>query len=157
MTKLVNHFLLFGLLFCLITQCANKSDIDILWDKLIEKGAKKNLDKKKVILIIPGAGCTGCISSAQYFVVDHIDKLEDLGVVFTGVGSKKSLKVELGQEIYYHKRILIDTTNSFYLQGLTDIYPTLTYISGTRIDSIVHQSPENPNALNKLIKHLEGG
>ena len=154
MTRLINTLFISGLVLAFFVSCAKeKSREELLLNGLRQAGI--SLANKEAVLIIPGAGCDGCISGAQYFVIDHLDSLRQFAVVFTGIGSKKALKVQLGEHTFWHKSVYIDSADWVYLPEITDVYPTIAYLGDLKIDSIVYQSPENPMALDEMKVFLQ--
>jgi hypothetical protein len=75
------------------------------------------------ILVIPRAGCTGCIDEVVDFVLKNLDSLDGYKIVFTDIEGLKELKIRLGS-FYSNNRIYVDTNNVFYKPGsLVSIYP----------------------------------
>lgn len=155
MTRLTPPLCFLSLLLILIISCTKEeSQEELLLNGLEQAGI--SLADKEAVLIIPGAGCDGCISGAQYFVIDNLDSLRQFAVIFTGIGSKKALKVQLGEHTFWHKSVYIDSADWVYLPEITDVYPTIAYLGDLKIDSIVYQSPENPMALDEMKLFLQG-
>ena len=96
------------------------------------------------ILIIPGAGCEGCIGSAEQFSKNYIDSL-NFGVIFTQVNSLKNLRFSLGTDFLLNERVIIDTLNLIDLEE--KYYPTIYYPNSNEIIAI---SPKEPQALPNL-------
>ena len=51
-----------------------------------------SLKEVNVILIIPNAGCQGCISSIELLIIEEEDKLDDVLMIFTNYTSSKALR-----------------------------------------------------------------
>ncbi|NJL15765.1 MAG: hypothetical protein HC913_24000 [Microscillaceae bacterium] len=83
-------------------------------------------------MVIPNGGCQGCISSAEAFVMEQIDKDSSLFVIFTAVQSQKILKARLGK-LRSHPQIRIDRENQITAQGLHTIYPITYRLAGGKL------------------------
>ena len=118
---------------------------------------KKSIDLSKVsgILIIPNAGCDGCISTAETFVLDNYEKYEKLLVVFTRVSSLKSLKIRSNNRVLSSSLTIVDQKNQFSRDSLNSAYPLVAFIKDSNIMSIEEQSPFNTELLSKLVDHLD--
>jgi hypothetical protein len=46
------------------------------------------------VILIPGEGCGGCISSATHFVRGNLNELERTMVVFTGIKDMKLVTIQ---------------------------------------------------------------
>ena len=111
---------------------------------------KESYSQKEVILIVPNAGCEGCVTEAENFIMNYISTELNWQVVFTQISSKKTLKLKLGEDIYHHENVYIDSSNHFYQNSLISLFPTVVYTSNGEIKEVVQQSPENPNTLADL-------
>jgi hypothetical protein len=60
----------------------------------------ERFDDYKSYLVIPNAGCIGCISNAETFVLEKIDILDSVRIVFTAFKFKKQIRTKLGERIY---------------------------------------------------------
>lgn len=97
----------------------------------IEKGENfinlivpKNLEDSTLIFIIPGSGCSGCITSVEEEAFIHANEKRYF-FVFTRIGSKKLFKQRF-RSILLAKNILIDSLNLFeYQEKDKEIYPVL--------------------------------
>lgn len=114
----------FGLCFLLITSCEEaRRQTAKKVDHFELPGEVKDLIKEDTILVIPRAGCTGCIDEVVDFVLKNLDSLDGYKIVFTGIEGLKELKVRLGT-FYSNDHIYLDTSNVFYRPGsLVAIYP----------------------------------
>ncbi|WP_339695947.1 hypothetical protein [uncultured Roseivirga sp.] len=105
---------------------------------------------EKALVIIPNAGCTGCITTAEAFVLDNVDKSDNVKFIFTGTSSLKGLRLKLGEDIYENERVYIDRENLFYSPDLISIYPLVVYLQNGLVTTIEEMSPDNPTTLAKL-------
>ena len=75
-------------------------------------------------LVIPGTGCSGCITFAEQFLKDNIQSHKNLKFILTKINSVKLLKAKLGIDLR-NPNLILDTLNQFGLGDLNSIYPTL--------------------------------
>lgn len=93
-------------------------------------------------LIIPNGGCSGCISSAEAYVMENLDKNPQLFVVFTAIQSKKLLKSRLG-DLYSHPRVRVDVKNVVLRENLNSIYPMIYHFQAGKLLEVEDLDPEN--------------
>ena len=112
-----------------------------------------NQIKTNYILVVPRAGCGGCISDATFFVVKNKSRLKgDLTIVFTGVGDKKLLAVELGSSFLKNKQVKIDEKNYFLAPEIASSYPTLISIGPEdQINYVKDFSPADKKLASNII------
>jgi len=113
-----------------------------------------DLASKKALLIIPNAGCGGCITSAENFAIEAIESMPDLIIIFTGTSSQKQLRLKLGNEVYNHSNVRIDSKDYFYEGELYSVYPLVVYLRNGSPVKIVEQSPFKENTLDSLQSYL---
>lgn len=88
------------------------------------------------IVIIPGAGCTGCISNAERYFLKNVSNNKKL-FVFTYNISQKSLFMRLGRENLIRENVIIDIDDRFYVSHHHDnIYPYIIIIDDGRIIAV---------------------
>lgn len=76
------------------------------------------------IIIIPGSGCTGCISQAELYFSKNKDN-ERLLFIFTNYYSYKNMSLRLGgSDVLSRNNVYLDADNTFYLHEYPEhIYP----------------------------------
>ncbi len=98
----------------------------------IKNGAK--------IYIIPGSGCTGCISSIEELAIRNVDN-DSIYFIFTKIRSLKIFKNKFNQ-LYFAKNVIIDSINLFkYSNNLYEIYPVLYQKNADNIKLIQYLKP----------------
>lgn len=105
----------------------------------------KNNEPASQIIVIPGEGCGGCISSATYFVTQNYERLkENTFIIFTGVQDTKLLKNQLGNDFLLQKNVYVDENNLFMNKEVLSSYPYIIYMSpkNYKIESIINFSEE---------------
>lgn len=118
-----NNSFLIIIIFFILTGCSIKSKTVKEFQIKVDELELENLNQIKHILILPGEGCSGCISKAEKFVTSLPDNPPIL-VIFTNIFSVKILK---------HKTKLDFSTSTFYLDKENifnkgraySIYPTV--------------------------------
>ncbi|WP_339693905.1 hypothetical protein [uncultured Roseivirga sp.] len=85
------------------------------------------------IIVIPGEGCGGCISSATYFVTENYESLRDVAIVFTGVQDTKLLKNQIGDEFLNKENVFIDSNNFLMKREVRSSYPYTLKMSSSRV------------------------
>ncbi len=134
----------FVTLILLLCACS-KTPEDVLVEFMKEKTQVKDLNKIKACIVLPNAGCDGCISGAERFIIKNLEKFsEDLAVVLINYQSKKMLKSRMGENIYTHKHFLLDEERTLYHASVADIYPVVYYLEKGSIKNKQVASPENP-------------
>ncbi len=118
-------------------------------------GLSQNLSDVDILFLVPNAGCDGCITMAESFIVDNIDKHQNFITIFTDTKSHKALKLKIGERVFNHDRVFIDRQNLFYSGSLMSIYPLIAYIEMGQVHTIVEVSPENNTALDNLTSQLK--
>lgn len=108
----------------------------------------------KTLFIIPNAGCNGCITTAETFVMDNVDQFESIKFIFTGTSSQKALKLKIGDTIYNNEKVFIDLENVFYSPELMSIYPLVVHLKDGLVLKIDEVSPENSEVLANLENEL---
>lgn len=143
---------LFFLTILLVGSCQNSSNSNVndLSLRIIESFQYYDLLKDKTILVIPNAGCEGCITSAESFTIENFEISSKIAFVFTNISSIKILKGKLGAEVYFHQNVFIDSLNHFYSGEFINIYPVILYQKNDRVVKKVEVSPLNLSALDSL-------
>jgi hypothetical protein len=114
--------------------CRNDYNHEI--SKKIASVLGDDLKNYKYIVIIPGSGCTGCITFAENFFVDNVDNKEMI-FIFTDIISRKQLSIKLKAENIQRPNVLIDSNKDFYLTGYKEkIYPVIATIDREKIVKI---------------------
>ncbi|TAE19797.1 MAG: hypothetical protein EAZ95_00900 [Bacteroidetes bacterium] len=113
------------------------------------------LPQNCAVLLIPNAGCAGCISNAETFATRNIDKYPALYVNMVSVRSKKLLAQKLGNTFLLNPRVKIDTEQTIKELTTMSIYPKIVYIQAGKIINIVESSPKyEKNAWDELRAYL---
>lgn len=106
---------------CSCSQNKHKNEFEQAYMALTQS---VKLENYKYSLIIPRAGCSGCIGRATTFVIKNNEQLKKTLIVFTKVDDKKLLKIQLGQ-VLHNQNILIDNSDLLSAAKTYSIYPQL--------------------------------
>jgi thioredoxin-related protein len=121
------------LFILIISLCACKSEpqkdaLNIALVNFLKQGDAN--DTIKAVLVIPRAGCGGCIGNALIYARKNIDKLHHVKIILTDIGDKKLINLELGKDFLRNKNILMDTSEILTSHFDTP-YPTVYYFDNS--------------------------
>jgi hypothetical protein len=85
------------------------------------------------LVIIPGAGCGGCIAEAESFYLKQKSTPKSL-FIFTGITDQKLFNLKLGKHIKEKKNAIVDSGNVLINNGFNSIYPSIAHIKGEYIE-----------------------
>lgn len=88
----------------------------------------KSAEDYQKIIIIPGSGCTGCISEAETYFTKNYKDASRL-YIFTGIGDIKILMMKFPDTVLNQPNILIDKNNDMVNNGFTSAYPSFASLS----------------------------
>ncbi len=94
------------------------------------------------VVILPGAGCHGCIQDGEFFMKKNIEN-EKILFVLTRISSLKILQQKLGFRINKYSNIYIDKDNIFDIPSKNSIYPCVIKLEKGILSTYTFQSPEN--------------
>lgn len=120
------------LLITLVFQSCG-SDYKGSLQKIIDNKSIVEVDKYNTLVLIPGSGCTGCITrSEEYFLNNCHD--ESILFVLTYNFSLKEVALRLKEENIRKANVIIDQKNEFYLTDYEEkIYPVICDLENGRI------------------------
>lgn len=75
------------------------------------------------VVIIPNAGCSGCIGKAQAEFIKNYKKIDTL-YIFTAIADLKIFRNMLPKDALTEKNVIIDTNSALTMIGFTSIYPS---------------------------------
>lgn len=100
------------------------------------------------IVIIPGAGCHGCIQEGELFMKRNIEK-QNILYILTKTSSVKILQQKTGVRLDEHPNIYLDTYKQFDIPTNNTIYPCIIKMKNGKVESHSFQSPSN-NAFRQI-------
>jgi hypothetical protein len=116
----------------------------------ISRVSKKDLTRYKAIFLIPFYGCTGCISTAENYLIMNYDEGRKKNILFiiTGHDSLKSAKLRLG-EAASNPDVYIDTDKVIDWNYLKQ-YPKLLLLQNGQVISEKEASADTPDIYEDL-------
>lgn len=146
MKRLISITSLF--LFLLFISCKEKTEE-------IEKNfLSKSLEQIDIpmnyqwIVIIPGAGCHGCIQEGELFMKRNIEN-QNILYILTKTSSVKILQQKTGIHLSEYSNVYLDTKKQFDIPTDNAIYPCIVELKNGKVLSHTFQSPET-NAFRQI-------
>lgn len=98
-----------------------------------------------IYMVIPRAGCSGCISTAEKYMMDYLEenkKQSKIKFILTDFDSQKVLLARFGS-IARNQNVIIDPKNIFRAnQSLKSIYPKIFLFKNEELVKVTEISPE---------------
>lgn len=131
--------LLFVLIFIItITISCNEYNYQSEISKRLYAHFKNDLKNYDMIVILPGSGCTGCITNAEDFFIKNVQNNDKIKFILTYNNSIKNLTLKLGKENIYLPNTFIDKNNSFYLSAFEErMYPMAAILDNGKVTKII--------------------
>lgn len=143
----ITLFLIFTLLSC------KKSTQEIEYTFLSNSIEQINIaNNYEWIVVLPGAGCHGCIQEGEYFMKENIDNRKILFVLIN-TSSLKLLQQKIGVKLKEHSNVYIDKDFIFDIPSNNVIYPCVIRLEKGKIKQFEFQSPKNA-AFHKIKKFI---
>lgn len=119
----------------------------------ISRVSKKDLTKYKAIFMIPFYGCTGCISTAENYLITTYDEGKKKNILFiiSGHDSLKSARLRLGEKAATNPDVYIDIDKVIDWNYLKQ-YPKLLLLQDGMIVSEKEASADSPDIYDDLDK-----
>lgn len=91
----------------------------------LEKLDNQFLNNYSYVVIIPGSGCSGCITEAENFYIKNKEN-KKIFFVFTDILSIKSIKLKVGKDVIERENVFFDKKNAFLSNDYNEkIYPLI--------------------------------
>lgn len=122
------------LLSFVLLGCNNEKSVyyrfDTEFKNCLDTVTKSRDLKAQLYMVIPRAGCGGCISSAEVFMIDCLKDPEHhsfIKFILTDFDSEKLLRARYGE--FYKSNMLIIDRNSIFManKSLKSIYPVVYF------------------------------
>lgn len=130
--RLVTFIIVSILCFC---SCDNENYCSAIQLRL-DNDAAIDLSNFEKVIIIPGSGCTGCISAAEsYFIKNSAN--DKILFILTNFLSEKSMYVRLGgKDNIQRHNVVVDKSNHYYMNEFDEkIYPYVFDVDGRIINN----------------------
>lgn len=122
----------------LLLYSCQKNEYHIALTRLVEMHLADSIDQYDLIVLIPGSGCTGCITQAEDYFLRNVQN-ERIKFILTKNHSNKGLSIRLGKSNLRRNNVWIDQGDVFYLEEYEErIYPMVISIRDGRIDKIAN-------------------
>lgn len=109
----------------------------------------KSLDCYNYVVVIPGAGCHGCIQESEYFLKQNIQR-EDILFIISNPQSLKILQNKIGLKLNDYSNVLINKTSDFQVPTHNSVYPAVVYLNEDKeVKKVEFQTP-NTSAFHNL-------
>lgn len=121
----INLIIYITILF-IYSSCNNQKEkyINIVRIEL-EKLDDQLLNNYSYVVIIPGSGCSGCITEAENFYIKNKDS-KKIFFVFTDILSIKSIKLKVGKDVIERENVFFDKNDAFLSNDYNEkIYPLI--------------------------------
>lgn len=92
------------------------------------------------IVIIPGAGCHGCIQEGELFMKRNIEN-HNILYILTKTSSVKILQQKTGIHLNEYSNVYLDTKKQFDIPTDNAIYPCIVKLKNGKVLSHSFQSP----------------
>lgn len=116
-----------------------------------------NKDKQfDAYLVIPGTGCSGCITNAENLMKQNVHR-KNIRFVLTNIESLKELKLKIGESIMANQNVYIDHENQIFklFNPAKFIYPVVIYLNGNKIKEVAPFEPPTTENYDNFLKFLE--
>lgn len=124
---------------------------EVSFYKKVLKQTSVITDSIDILVVIPGSGCTGCISGAENYLKTNVDKSSRIKYILTNIQSLKILKLKISKAIA-SPNIYIDEDNLWYdADNRLSIYPLVLYLNKKQIIKYNYISPESRYGLRELL------
>ncbi|MDE6009096.1 MAG: hypothetical protein K2G90_07805 [Muribaculaceae bacterium] len=111
--------------------------------------SEKTLTGFNYVIIIPGAGCHGCIQESEYFLKQNIQR-KDILFIISNPQSIKILQNKIGLKLNDYSNVLINKTSDFKVPTHNSVYPAVVYLGEDKdIEKVEFQTP-NTSAFHNL-------
>lgn len=131
------------------SSCFDKNQKEIYLTNNITK-LMQNLEKcYSQIIIIPGSGCSGCITHAENFLKKNHNNQEYL-FILTNIKSLKNINHKIDLKVDQLSNIILDYDN-VYSRYYMSIYPILIdyNCNKRKLENIIYQKP-NSNVFDNI-------
>lgn len=123
-------FLFFILSFSLFTSCSDRSEYGQALSEKVQILLADEISNYEYVIVIPGSGCTGCITHAESFFVNHVIDKRYL-FILTGIVSAKNLEQRFGRSgILRRDNVIVDYEGLYYLPVYEEVIYPMRFVVG---------------------------
>lgn len=143
--------ILFAIIF--LGSCSNSYNAEYSFLNSAINTIGESVTDYNYIVIIPGAGCHGCIQESEYFLKQNLNN-KNILFVLSNPASLKILQNKIGVKLRDYSNILINRNSDFKVPTQNAVYPCVIYLDDdAQIDRIDFQTPQT-SALHDLSTKL---
>lgn len=117
---------LLSICFSLISCKQAKSPMNTTLIELLGGDSAMKNNQIKACLVIPRAGCTGCIAEALLYAKEKVDYMKYSKVILTDISDRKLIALQAGSDFMKHRNVILDSANSL-LSSFSSAYPKVYY------------------------------
>ena len=124
-------------LLVVLLLCGCQSEYEANIKVNIEEMLRNNSASYEKVYIIPGVGCSGCITNAEnFYKLNHSDST--VLFIFTGIKSLKVLRKKYSSICFEDSdNVIIDTDRVFYSYSDEEsFYPHVVVLDGAKVKQI---------------------
>lgn len=132
----------FVVLVLLLIACGPKPEREVLYivshtqfEGFVSNQGYRMSDYNKFI-IIPGSGCSGCISAAELYFYEHHNDPKIL-FVFTAIEDPKMLKLRFKDEYLAFNNVIFDDYDDLINLRYSSFYPCVATMTSKMSDSLM--------------------
>lgn len=98
----------------------------------LNKLSSQIINNYSYIIIIPGSGCSGCITEAENFYMNNKEN-KNIFFIYTDILSIKSIKLKAGKDVTEKANVYFDINNIFLSNDYNEnIYPLIFNIKNKK-------------------------
>lgn len=130
-----------ALAFLCFVRCSSNNDVSFFQESIqqLEESIGQEISASNFV-IIPGNGCSECISKAENFFKSNACGENEVFFIFTNQETTKRLKIKLGNQLN-QTNVFVDKQNKFYQDFLFSPYPTVIELDEEF--KVTHADPNN--------------
>ena len=136
-------------LTCLFCACGNSNKLLEQLTATLEENQVR-LDEKSMLVIIPRSGCSTCIGLADY-AFEETQQREKIQVIYTKIGSLKTMRIKLGAETLNYTNVHIDQERDFSRGDLDSLYPWVAFIEGGQVQRVESLTSNRSDLVDAII------
>lgn len=149
--KLYIISILFTIIF--LGSCSKPYNAEYTFLNSAINGIGESVTDYDYIVIIPGAGCHGCIQESEYFLKQNLNN-KNILFILSDPASLKILQNKIGVKLRDYSNILINRNSDFKVPTQNAVYPCVIYLDeSAQIEKIDFQTPQT-SALHDLSTKL---
>lgn len=114
---------------------------------------EETLRNARIMIVIPNAGCSGCIMDSEQYMFDNIDRLRNTFFVLTSFNSVKELRAkyfDVEQDFLKRKNIILDINKEFSKLTMDKRYPLVVFLTDGMVNEVKQFDSGNRELMDKI-------